>query len=105
MRSRGIARQTLGERYPRRQIRDIEEPQNKLRIIAFILGGVRRALQIEICQNPQQCRTHVDLASRSEINEILKLWRNRNRLDHACCAFPATPWKLPHVTMVALAHR
>jgi hypothetical protein len=86
----GIGRKARGECRTLRNVGRIDEPQRKLRIVAFVFRRVRPPLQIEIGQYPQQGRAHVDPVAMTEIEQVLETSKRRRRFRHGNCAFAAT---------------
>ena len=62
---------------PRRHVDGLKEPQRQFRVMEVLLGSVRQFLHIEIGENPQQCRTHIDPAAQPDFGETLQAGQAR----------------------------
>ena len=65
-RGRGVARKPLRHRDPGRHVHRVKEPQREFRIVPFFGDGVGDALHVKIGEYTQQCRPHIQAATRAE---------------------------------------
>ena len=66
-RRREMARQPAGHGRARRHVHGVEQPQREFGVMALLVRRVRQLLHVEIGEDPQQCRAHIDAAAQAEM--------------------------------------
>ena len=71
-RRREMARQPRCHGGARRHIDRFEQPQRKLGVMPLLVGRVRELLHVEVGEDAQQCRPHIDPAAQSQTGEVVE---------------------------------